>query len=216
MPSSRRGRAVALALVTGVALLSVQVALAESPVVRFNAADQTAAKAVVLKAADLGPGWKGGLKKPDMKDDTVCPGYNPKQSDLVVTGAAESEFTAPGIMVSSLVHVMQTPRMLQVDWQRNVADPRVVGCFKKVLPADEVVSVKRMPFAKLTPFATRFRLLLDYKGADGTTRVLMDMVAVGRGRTEMMLIVALPYSQRAGIDAAEVRLARIMLGRARA
>jgi hypothetical protein len=59
-------------------------------------------------------------------------------------------------------------------------------------------------------------LILDYSTASGNVHMLMDTIAMGRGRTELTLIVAVPYSQRAGIDAAELRLARIMVSRTRA
>ena len=63
--------------------------------IRFNAADQAAARAAVLRRSDLGSGadWKGGARKPDLTQTDPCPNYNPKQSDLVLTGIAETQFT---------------------------------------------------------------------------------------------------------------------------
>ena len=83
-----------VACVVGLGLMFVQAALAaDKQPIRFNAADQAAAKAVTLKAADLGPGWKGGPKKPDLSQDDKC---MTKVSDLVITGAASSKFQGPG------------------------------------------------------------------------------------------------------------------------
>ena len=84
-----------VACVVGLGLMFVQAALAaDKQPIRFNAADQAAAKAVTLKAADLGPGWKGGPKKPDLSQDDKCV---TKVSDLVITGAASSKFQGPGV-----------------------------------------------------------------------------------------------------------------------
>ena len=96
---SRSPRTVA-GVVVVLALSVVQVALAEVPVSRFTAADQAAAKAAVLTMADFDPGggWKGGLhKNAKAFTGSDCPGlWEPKQSDLVITGVAVSEFSAPG------------------------------------------------------------------------------------------------------------------------
>ena len=203
--------------VVALALVMAQVALAESPVMRFNAADQAAAKAVVLKAADLGPGWKGGPQKASVEGPPPCPGWNPKQADLVITGAAESEFSAPGAMVSSSVQVYKTTRMIAVDWQRTVIAPEVIRCISRDLGADvgdgmRVISMKRMPFPKLATFSARFRVLLETTQGQAV-RVLIDVVLVGRGRTAVAITLSTPYANRAEADAAEVRLARLMLAR---
>ena len=68
-----------LMVVTAIACLfaTAAVALADNgnrQKIRFNAADQAAARAAVLRRSDLGSGadWKGGAKKPDLtKTDPV-------------------------------------------------------------------------------------------------------------------------------------------------
>lgn len=215
MGSSSRRLLLAAALL--LALVAARVALAESPVTRFTAADQTAAKAVVLKAADLGAGWKGGLSKPTVDGPPACAGWNPRQADLVITGAAESQFTAQGLMVFSGAQLYKTTRMIALDWQRTVVDPRMPKCLAQDFAADagqrvRVVSMKRMPFAKIAPYAARFRLLLEYTEGE-TVRVFIDFVLVGRGRTAISLGFMAPYAARAEVEAAELRLARLMLAR---
>jgi len=61
--------------------------------IRLSAADTAVARAVVIRRSDLRPrqGWKGGLVKPDFSRP-VCPFFHPNNSDLVVTGAAESDW----------------------------------------------------------------------------------------------------------------------------
>ncbi|HEV3485869.1 MAG TPA: hypothetical protein VG106_10705 [Vicinamibacterales bacterium] len=216
--SPRRARVAVVALIAVAALAAVQAAFAELPVIRFVAADQAAAKASTLRLSDLGAGWKGGPQKPDFSDDTKCTGYYPKQSDLVVTGAAEAEFTSAGAFVSSTAYVLQTPRMVQVDWQRTVVHPQVIRCLREVTAKQsgvKVASVARVPFPKVAPLTARIRLVLDYTTPNGKVRMLMDAVFLGKGRSELMLMVGAPYGDRAAADAAEARLARLMVGRTR-
>jgi hypothetical protein len=81
-------RTLGAAGVAAPSLLLAQVALAEAPVSRFTAADQAAAKAVVLKARDVAAGMRGGLEKnAKAPSATGCPGlWEPRQSDLAITG----------------------------------------------------------------------------------------------------------------------------------
>ena len=59
--------------------------------IKFNPADQAAARAVVIRRADLGSsGWVGGPTKPDLSSGPTCANYHPKVSDLVLTGAART------------------------------------------------------------------------------------------------------------------------------
>lgn len=219
MRSAKKVRSWVVAIAAAVALVAVQAAIAELPVIRFNPADQAAAKAAVLKLADLGEGWKGGPKKPNLAEDNTCREWKPKQSDLVLTGAAESAFGSQTLGIWSGAHVLKTRRMVELDWQRTALDPRLVTCLKRASEVEDVatvVSAKRLPFAKLVPQTTRVRLVLEYATANGKLRMLMDMIFIAKGRTELTLMLVAPYAQRATAEAAEVRLARIMLGRARA
>jgi hypothetical protein len=199
-----------------VTLVAVQAALAEAPRSQFTAKDQTAARAVVVKASDLGVGWTGSVKKGTVNGPTACAGWNPRQSDLVITGVAESEFSSQAVVVISGAQVYKTTRMAALDWQRTVVDVPM-RCLAKEFTAgggDElkVISIKRISFPKLATYAARFRVVADYKG-DSTVRVFLDAVLVGRGRTVAMIGLVAPYAQRADADAAEVRLAKIVLSR---
>ena len=208
----------ALVVAGSAALLIVaaaQAALAESPRTSFNAGDQAAARAAVLKASDLGTGFTGSVKKGTVNGPAPCAGWNPRQADLVITGIAESEFSAEGLFVLSGAQVYKTARMIALDWKRTVTDIPL-RCISKQFTAGaaelRIVSVKRMPFPKLATYTARFRVVADYN-ADSAARVLMDAVLVGRGRTGVTIGLVAPYGQRAAADAAEVRLAKIVLAR---
>jgi hypothetical protein len=218
----------ALALVL-VAAQVAHAALAETPISRFTAADQAAAKAAVLRSADLGAGWKGGLKKSPkvsgVTSEDECPGlWEPKQSDLVITGLAESKFTAPGAEISSTVQVYKTVRMSKLDWQRTVVHPGVIPCLRRKLapesePGFRFVSLTRTPFPQIAGnAAVRFRIVFEVTPDAGgdPVRVLTDGVVFGKGRTGISLSFTLPDGARAATHAAEVRLARLLAGRIKA
>src|SRR5687767_628808 len=103
------------AVLAASALVLVQAALAaETLPVKFNATDQAAAKAITLRVSDLGAGWKGGATKPDLTPDQTCA---TKHSDLLVTGAAKTEFKTEGALVSSESFILGSAAMVSVDWQ---------------------------------------------------------------------------------------------------
>jgi hypothetical protein len=217
-----------LTVVTAIACLlaTTAVALADNrnrQKIRFNAADHAAARAAVLRRSDLGSGadWKGGAKKPDLTKTEPCPNYNPKQSDLVLTGIAETQFTQGILAFDSEVQVLETPRMVRLDWRRSVLAPGVLPCLRstttKSLPAGAtVVSIERLPFPHVARYTAAFRLITDVHAPSGTVRLFVDLVLFGGGRTESSLTATAPYSTRVPVKAAEVRLATILAARVRA
>jgi hypothetical protein len=220
MLAPRRARAVlAAAGAALVTLVAVQAAFAEAPRTSFTVADQAAARAAVLRASDLGTGWTGTVKKSAVEGPTPCPGWSPRQADLVITGAAESQLSAQGVFVFSSALVYKSTRMIALDWQRTVVG-LPVRCLAGQFTAGagdqlKIVSIKRMPFPKLATYSARFRVVADYQG-NATGRVFVDAVLVGRGRTAASIGLVAPYAQRADADAAEVRLAKIVLARIKA
>lgn len=194
-------------------LVVIQAAYAaEKQPLEFNPADQAAAKAITLKLSDLGAGWKGGPAKVDFSNDT-CP---TKVSDLVVTGAAKSTFSGDGVFVTSEAEILRTAAMVKADWQRTVANPSFWACGKRelaTLEGGKLVSLKKLAFPKLAQYSTRYRLVYDFGKAGSPTLVLMDMILVGQGRSEISLILSAPYSQRTAADGAGRRMATLLLSR---
>lgn len=213
-------------IVAAAALLAIApVALAAGPrnqeQVRFNPADQAAARAAVLRKADLGSGWGGGRTKPDTSAKMSCPGYEPKQSDLVLTGAAETVWGRSGMEVQSLAQVLRTPAMVARDWQRTVVDPRAIACLRTTLAKgltsrERLVSFKRVAFPRLARFSRLYRAVIEVRAQGQKVRVFADFVLVGSRRTELTLSVTAPNAIRASVSRSEVKWARAMLARARA
>jgi hypothetical protein len=214
-------RLFALAGLVAMALFFAGVASADKPKYGFNAADQAAARAAVIKRADLGTasGWTGGAKKPDLSQ-MQCSLYNPKQSDLVVTGAAESDWShSPGLEFDSQTEVLQTTRMVALDWKRSVATRYLVPCMKesgaKELGASiKLVSLRRVSFPHVAPHTSALRMILDVKASKTQTiRMVSEMVFMARSRTEITLMSFTLPAAFGSVRAAEVRLARILVGR---
>lgn len=219
-----RSKRVHLSLLVAVAsaLVFIQSAAADRQPVRFNSADQASARAAVLKKVDLGgvAGWKGGMTKPDFSP-TPCGGYEPKSSDLLVTGAAASEWEhTSGLAFMSETWVLKTPAMVKLDWQRVVEHRGYLACLvEKQFASDaafRVVSFKQTAFPKLAPLCRRYRLLVDYTGEAQTVRIMFDVILIGKGRTEITLASVAPYEARRAVEVAELRLARLLVGRATA
>ena len=211
---------------TAIALLAASAATAEGgrEQIRFNAADQTAARATVLRRSDLGStsGWTGGRVKPDLSPGPTCPNYHPKQSDLVLTGAAQSSFRNGPVAIGNQVQVMKTRRMVRLDWQREILAPGALPCLRRDLAKDlgstaTVRSFKRIPFPRIATYTAEFRALVDVRVLGGATaHLVVDAVLLGPGRSEISFTVAGPAAERAALSAAERRLARKVVARARA
>jgi hypothetical protein len=191
--------------------------------VSFTPADQAAARAAVLHRADLGTagGWTGGATKPDLTSTMNCSGYQPKQSDLVVTGAAAADYHHAGLVLQSQAQVLKTPAMVALDWRRSVVSPKAFACVRttlaKTLPKGQrLVSFQKLSFPHLAQYTAAYRALVDVAASGRHVRVVVDIVLVGRSRTEVSLSIGAPAAARSTLPAAELRLASLLLARVRA
>jgi hypothetical protein len=191
--------------------------------IKLNARDQAAARATVLRRSDLGSsgGWTGGRVKPDLSLAPTCPNYHPKQSDLVLTGAAASSFRNGPVAFHNEVQVMKTRRMVRLDWQREVLAPGTIPCQRRELARSlgssaKVLSFKRIPFPRIAPYTTEFRALVNITVLERTAHLVVDAVLLGRSRTEISFTIVAPASRRVSLSTAERRLARRVVQRVRA
>ena len=214
----------AFCLFAGLAVLAALAAAARAgggkEQIRLNAKDQAHARRAVLKRADLGTaaGWTGGAKKPDLSSTPPCADFHPKQSDLVVTGAAETDWKHPGLEIDSEAQVLQTARMVRLDWQRSVVSAKLLPCLRQAFEKEaganaKVVSVRKVSFPHLGTYTALFRVLVDVTSGGSTVRIRSDAVLIGRSRTELTLTVTSPESAAAGVFPAEVQIARLLAGR---
>jgi hypothetical protein len=183
--------------------------------VKLTAADQAAAKATMIVRGDLRPAgpWTGRTITPDHTAPS-CPNFHPKQSDLVVTGSAEGDWTGPGRVVVSATDVLQTARMVKLDWQRSGTKAAIACSLTKAGAAN--VSVTKVAFPKIAPITGAFRASYDVTGNGVTVHLVTELAAVGHGRTELSVgEFASASTSLSALHADVVRLARVMLSRAR-
>lgn len=203
------------------ALVLCGTALADQWQVHRTAAGDRQAKAVVLTRADLGgaAGWTGGSIKPDLTSGLTCKSYDPKQSDLIVVGAAETKWDqAAGIEIDDQATVLKTARMVSLDWQRTVLDPRVAPCLRAMLSKEigaggKLASFGRVAFPSVAPLSRAYRAVISVTSGGTKVDVDADIVLIGKKNTEISLMVVVPSAARAQMHGAEVRLARILASR---
>ena len=111
--------------------------------------------------------------------------------------------------------------MVSLDWQRTIETPGLVSClrshFGKTLgSAAAVVSFAKTSFPRIATYTAAFRSIVEVRTAGRTIRVLVDIAVFGRGRTELTLTTTAPAGAAALVAPTEVRLARLLVARARA
>ena len=211
-----------LLLAVGSALVLASAAAADKEKIHLTTAGRAAARAAVVTRADIGPaaGWTGGLRKPDLSPSMPCDSFHPKQSDLVLIGAAKSVWKHPGLEIDSEAQVLETPAMVRLDWRRTVLAPQMLSCLRSGLAkglsdSQRLVSLRRVAFPRVATYTRAYRALIDVQAGTGTVRVMSDVVVFGRGRTEITLSTTAPFAAAATVKPAEVRLARLLVARIR-
>ena len=217
MPGSRLLAALLAGCVAALALAAG--AGADDWQIKRTAAGNAEARAAVVARADLGSSaaWQGGSKKPDLSSTPPCPGWEPKQSDLVVIGAAETSWKTTGLQIDSHASVLRTPAMVRLDWQRTVATPRMMPCLRTALSKEigasgRLVSIRRVKVPRLASYTVLIRVVVDVPVSGTTARVMVDTLLIGRGRTEATMTISAPYAARTVVAAAELRLGRLIAG----
>jgi hypothetical protein len=205
-----------------VALATAAAALADREQVKLTKTGEKAAKVAVVRRADLAvpKSWTGATKRPTLGWATSCPGFRPKQHDLVVVGAAEHVWQRGAMEHDSEAQVLRTRRMVVTDWKRTVRKPQVLGCLshnvRTSLTASERLSyVTRLPLPHLAALARLYRTVITVHTKKGKTAVVVDAMLIGVRRTEITLTTTALYTQRKAVTRAELRLARILIHRAR-
>jgi hypothetical protein len=202
------------------ALAAASPALAAGPIVRHNATDQAAARAAVLKASDLGTGWTGSVKTVAKPEPLSCPpSFVPRQDDLVVTGEVESSFQKQGVAIGSDVALFQTAQMVRNDWSRTFR-PQVSSCLASVyrkgaVSGQRLVSVRKVPFPLVAPLVAAYRVSSTVTQQGQTIPLALDLVFVGKGRSEILLTFFYPQQAQETIVAAERRIAALVVRRIR-
>jgi hypothetical protein len=177
------------------ALVGAATAGADKPTVRISAADQATAQAALLRLKDFGPGWTGGPRKAEKLTAPKCPGFDPKESDLTVTGHAEARYTYPGqVGFDQDVQVLESHKAVMTDFSR-VIGPKLATCLAYQLKSSPQVlsaSVARLRFPKLGNTSAAYRATVVVKVAGHKINLVRDYIFLGKGRVEFSLAFEAP------------------------
>jgi len=203
------------------ALGAAAAALADREQIALTSAGNKAASAAVLRRSDLGAGaWQGTAKMPDLNQSAGCPGHNPKQSDLVVVGAAGKTWASNGVQFDSQAQVLRTPEMVRVDWNRTIRGSKLLPCLKynlqKSLGSNNRISfITRLPVPRIPALVRLYRTVVVAHANGKATPLLIDSLVVGSRRTEITLTTTALYESRKAVTRTEIALARVLARRAR-
>jgi len=193
-------------------------ALADNPTVHIVDADQSRAVSSLLQLKDFASGWQGGQTKTHTLSAPSCPGFDPKESDLVVSGHADAQFTYPrgSVTFNQDVQVLHSDGAVRTDFSRTIT-PKLPACLAYQLhKAKDVVGVKveRLAFPSLGSVSAAFRATLTLKAGTRTVKVYDDFVFFGVGRVEYAINVLAPAALGKQLAPFESTMAALLVKRA--
>jgi hypothetical protein len=195
-------------------------AAGEKEQVHLTKADQAAAKRAVASRADLGSGnWTGGFAKPNLSQASGCANFHPKQADLVITGASESNWSDQGLQLETVAQILKTRAMVAADWRRTVLAHGAVPCLRSRLLKDlgtgvAFVSFRRVVFAPVATNAQAFLMLVDVKTNSAKVRVAVEFVVIAQGRTELTIVSIVQNAVQKVVAQIDAQIARSLVARA--
>jgi hypothetical protein len=185
---------VLVALVVLGTVPSLALAGPTDPTARHNAADMRLARSIALTRADLAAGWAEEKGNGGASSDADCSAY-PDESKLIQTGSVDPTFDSPrggAASVDSEVDVYETTAMALVDW-RNVNLRRLRTCITELLVKMTGVKVTITAAAKPVPVHAERTLAFSFElTGKGAVPYDIDVVALGKGRTSVLLSAAGP------------------------
>jgi hypothetical protein len=181
-----------------VALVGAAAAVADNPTVRISKADQAKAESVLLTLKDFGVGWSGGQRTPSKLTAPKCPGFDPKESDLTVTGHAEARFTYTrgSVVFDQDNQVLESEKAVTTDFDR-VIQPKLKDCLAYELKQSgkaQIVSVvvRELTFPKLGTKSAAYRGTMVLRAGTRKVTFVSDFIFIGQGRFEYSLNVVAP------------------------
>lgn len=204
----RLAAAVLLALVVAGTALGAR----GDPQRQINRADQARAKAMLLKKADLPPGFKASAPDPGSDTDAYCKALD--ESDLTLTGEANSpQFEKPPFLVSSTSQVYETAADASASWRRGTSAAGF-RCLRRVFAQEfakqggTLRSFKQIAFPRVGQRSVAFRIEVRSQGVP----VFFELIVMQHRRAHVGLgllsaLAPIPRSE-------QVRIARVLAGRA--
>lgn len=162
----------------------------------------------------------GGETKTSPLAAPACPGFDPKESDLVVSGHADARFTFPpgDVVLVQDVEVLASPTAVRKDFERTMT-PRFPGCLAYQLehtPSITGARVVKVAFPPTGSVSAAYRATVAVRSVRFKGTLLSDFVFFGEGRVEYSFNVIAPLGARTELGRFELALAQILLRRAAA
>lgn len=205
-------------LVVAVTLVAVASASADTndPRTRPSKADQRRAAASVLAVHDLGPAWKGGAVAASSLKIPVCPGNILDNSDLTLTGHAESvlQLESEGLLVDTDVEVFASATQVGHLFARMVS-PLLTSCLKYDLAKSigstgaKIGAVTPVALKQVGARLSNYRVALTYQGK----AIVSDYLFVASGRSQFFVNIVAPASLKSELTALESRIAKLLATR---
>jgi hypothetical protein len=218
-------RSVVLAAALAVLIVAAVAAAADStdPKVKLSKADQRVAAASVLRFSDLGAAWSGGPTKPQNLKIPVCPANQPNNSDLLITGHAESllRLESEGLQVDSDVLVLKTARQADRLLSRMMK-PTLGQCLAYDLQKSGVLgasyalgAIEQLRAPKVAGNATILRVPVTVKSGGSKVAVYADYIFVTRDRTQFFVNLIAPSNLGSALTELESHIAKTLASRGR-
>ena len=174
-----------IAFTLAAALVSAGAALAADPKKRINPADQSRARSMLLKQADVGLGFRpipssGASNGLDLNCEALDEG------DLTVTGEAYSPNFSSGLQtIASASAIYVSLRDANTSWRRETSAAGfkcLTNVFRNVARVTGVrfVSFRKIPFPAVAPRTAAYRWQTLVRGV----RVYTDVVFLMRSRAQ--------------------------------
>jgi hypothetical protein len=218
---------VRLAAVIVAALAVAAAALAADstdPKVKLSKADQALAAKLVLRVTDLSAAWSGGAEKPTSLKIPICPSNQPNNSDLTITGHAESRLNlqTAATQVDTDVLIFKSAKQVAKLVSRVVESPSVSDCLRYDLIKSvggqgvTIVGVSQVPVAKAGDHSALYRVSLSVKSGSKTVPVYSDFLYVSQGRAQYFVNIVAPGAIKAELPSLENRIAKRLAAKAKA
>jgi hypothetical protein len=194
-------------------------AFADNPTVRISKEDQAKAEAALLKLNDFGAGWSGGPRPPDKLTSPNCPGFDPKESDLTVTGHAQARFTYSGsVIFEQDTQVLESPQAVQKDFERTI-QPKLADCLAYQIKSSskgqvKSVQVKQLTFPHTGAVSAAYRAYVTIRSGSRDAHIVSDFIFFGVGKFEYSLNVVAPVPLASQLSPFEQTMSKLLVKRA--
>ena len=173
-------------------------------------ADQARARAMLLKTADVGPGYTVN-RSPSPEVEIDCAGLD--ESDLTLTGEAESpSFTRGLAFLSSNAQVYESTGDATASWRRGTgaAGSKCIQATLRrefALQGARLTSFKKVAFPRVAAATAAYRVVVVAQSQGVEVTVFVDLVVLLQSRAQAALFFGSGLAPTPRAE--ELRLARL-------